>query len=63
AGSYLAPSGPMMMPSGKKDNFKLLGAIVEGAEGSVFFKFTGPAKTIDTSTPEFNAMIESIRKQ
>jgi hypothetical protein len=63
AGSYLAPSGPMMMPSGKKDNFKLLGAIIQGPEGSVFFKFTGPAKTIDASAAEFDAMIGSIRKQ
>ena len=63
AGSYLAPSGPMMMPTGKKDNYKLLGAIVEGPQGSVFFKLTGPAKSIDASSAEFNALIGSIRKE
>jgi hypothetical protein len=62
SGSYLAPSGPMMMPSAKKDNFKLLGAIVEGPQGSLFFKFTGPAKTVDASAPEFDALVGSLSK-
>jgi hypothetical protein len=61
-GSYLAPSGPMMMPTGKKDNYKLLGAIVEGPQGSVFFKLTGPVKTVDASSGEFDALINSIQK-
>jgi hypothetical protein len=60
AGTYLAPSGPMMASSGKKENFRLLGAIVEGPHGSVFFKLTGPAKTIEAASAEFNAMIHSL---
>ncbi len=63
SGSYLAPSGPMMMPTGKKDNYKLVGAIVEGPQGSVFYKLTGPKKTVDASTAEFDALIGSIRKE
>ncbi len=63
AGSYLAPSGPMMMPSGKKDNYRLVGAIVEGPQGSVFFKFTGPEKTVVSSAGEFDALVESLSKQ
>ncbi len=63
AGTYLAPSGPMMMPSAKKDNYKLLGAIVEGPQGSVFFKFTGPAKTVDNASQEFDALVGSLKKQ
>ena len=63
AGAYLAPSGPMMESQGKKENFRLLGAIVEGPQGSVFFKYTGPAKTIGASEAEFNAMVESLEKQ
>jgi hypothetical protein len=62
AGTYLAPSGPMMQSAGKKENYRLLGAIVEAPEGSVFFKFTGPAKTVDAASDEFNKMIQSIRK-
>jgi hypothetical protein len=62
AGAYLAPGGPMMSSSGKKDNYKLLGAIVEGPQGLVFFKFTGPAKTVDEQTANFNALVGSISK-
>lgn len=63
AGTYLAPAGPMMQSSGKKDNFRLLGAIVEGPQGSVFFKLTGPAKTVAECEGEFNAMVGSISRQ
>ncbi|HTO92787.1 MAG TPA: hypothetical protein VMM80_00405 [Bacteroidota bacterium] len=62
AGAYLAPAGPQMESTGKKENYRLLGAIVEGPEGMVFFKFTGPAKTIGEAEGEFNAMIASLAK-
>jgi hypothetical protein len=62
AGAYLAPAGPMMQSTGKKENFRLLGAIVEGPEGSVFYKFTGPAKTVTEAEGEFNAMVGSLTK-
>jgi len=29
-----------------KENFKLFGAIVDTPEGKLFFKMTGPAKTV-----------------
>jgi hypothetical protein len=62
AGAYLAPGGPMMQSTGKKENFRLLGAIVEGPEGSVFYKLTGPAKTVTAAEGEFNALVDSISK-
>jgi hypothetical protein len=62
AGAYLAPSGPMMQSSGKKENYRLLGAIVEGPQGSIFFKLTGPAKTVTAAEGEFNALVESLAK-
>jgi hypothetical protein len=62
AGSYLAPGGPMMMSTGKKDNYKLLGAIVDGPQGLVFFKFTGSAKTVDAASGEFDALVGSLSK-
>jgi hypothetical protein len=62
-GAYLAPAGPMMQSQGKKENYRLLGAIVEAPEGSVFFKCTGPANTISTATPEFDAMVSSAAKE
>lgn len=63
AGTYLAPSGPMMQSAGKKEHYKLLGAIVEAPEGSVFFKFTGPEKTVDAGKSAFDNLIQSITKQ
>jgi hypothetical protein len=62
SGAYLAPAGPQMQSTGKKENYRLLGAIVQGPEGSVFFKFTGPARTAGNAEGEFNAMIESLAK-
>lgn len=63
AGTYLAPSGPMMQSSGKKENYRLLGAIVEAPEGSVFFKLTGPAKTVTKCESDFSMFVGSMTKQ
>ena len=63
AGAYLAPAGPMMESQGKKDNYRLLGAIVEAPQGSVFFKLTGPAKTVGECKGEFDEMVGSLSKQ
>ena len=38
----------------------MLGAIVEGPEGSIFIKFTGPAKTIAANQPAFDKMLASL---
>jgi hypothetical protein len=62
-GTYLAPSGPMMQSSGKKENYRLLGAIVEGPEGMVFFKATGPAKTMEAGQKDFDSLVNSLSKQ
>ena len=62
SGTYLAPGGPMMQSQGKKENYRLLGAIVEGPEGSVFFKFTGPSATVAAAEESFNGMISSLAK-
>ncbi len=63
AGTYLAPSGPMMQSSGKKDNYRLLGAIISAPAGSVFFKLTGPAKTVGDAESDFDSLVDSITKQ
>jgi hypothetical protein len=62
-GAYLAPGGPMMQSQGKKDHFKLLGAIVEAPKGRVFFKFTGPEKTVDAAKADFESLVGSITKE
>lgn len=61
SGTYRS-GGPMMAaPPVKKPGFRLLGAIVEGPQGSVFFKLTGPAKTVAASSAAFEKMISAIR--
>jgi len=55
--------GPMMgQSSGPKVGYRLLGAIVEGPDGEVFFKLTGPAKTVAAAQSEFLAMLKSLKK-
>jgi hypothetical protein len=61
-GAYLNPSGPMMQSTGKKPGYRLLGAIVAGPQGSVFFKMTGPEKTIAATEGEFEALVGSLSK-
>jgi len=59
-GDYLV-SGAMMQVTGKKEGYRLLGAIVEGPEGSVFFKLTGPENTVDSAKDGFSALLQSIK--
>jgi len=61
-GTYTASMGPMAGTTINKENFQLLGAIVEGPEGAVFFKMTGPAHTVDGARGGFDAMLKSVRK-
>jgi len=63
-GGYLAHSGSMggAMETALPDH-ELLGAIVEGPQGSLFFKLVGPAKTVDPVVADFDRMIASIRKR
>lgn len=54
--------GPMTgQPSVSKPGYRLLGAIVEGPEGDIFFKLTGPAKTVAAAQEEFQAMLKSLK--
>lgn len=61
-GAYLAPSGPMMQSSGTKKDWMLKGAIVEGPNGNVFFKFTGPKNVLEGAAKDFEGMLSSLRK-
>ena len=60
SGSYAGMAGPMAQSQTPKPGYRLLGAIVEGPQGSVFFKFTGPAKTAAANQAKFEAMLNSI---
>jgi hypothetical protein len=63
SGTYLAPGGPMMQSTGKRPGYRLLGAIVEGPDGNVFFKLTGEAATVAAAQADFDALVTSLRKK
>ena len=60
SGSYTGMGGPRAPQGPPKAGYRLLGAIVEGAQGSVFFKFTGPVKTVAQSQSAFEKMLASM---
>jgi hypothetical protein len=41
--------------------YRLLGAIVEALGGTVFFKLTGPAKTIAANQQKFEQLLASLQ--
>ncbi len=59
-GAYLSP-GMDMQSQGKKPDWRLLGAIVQGPHGMVFFKFTGPAAALKSAGKDFDAMLSSLK--
>lgn len=60
AGTYLAPGGPMMQSQGRQPGTVLLGAIVEGPQGPVFFKGVGPRATMEANRAAFDGLIASL---
>jgi hypothetical protein len=61
-GTYVAHAG-MGGDTGTHPDSELYGAIVEGPSGAVFFKLTGPAKTVDAAAKDFDQMLGSIKKK
>jgi len=63
AGDYSGMGGPMAQQPSAKHGYRMMGAIVEGAGGNVFIKFTGPANTIGAHQSQFQALLGSFEKQ
>jgi len=62
-GAYNAAAGPMAPRADVRPGYALIGAIAEGPEGAVFFKFTGPEQTVATESEAFEVMIGALRQQ
>ncbi len=60
SGAYTGMGGPTAQPGPAAPGYRLLGAIVEGPQGSIFFKFVGPAKAVATNQAAFDKMIASL---
>jgi hypothetical protein len=63
SGDYGGMGGPMAASKTVQSNYRLLGAIVEGPDGNVFIKFTGPAKTIAANQAAFEQLLNSFDKE
>jgi hypothetical protein len=61
-GTYKGGGAMMGAPTEPKKGYRLLGAIVEGKSGPVYFKLTGPAKTIAAAQPDFQKMLASLKE-
>jgi hypothetical protein len=59
-GTYMG--GSMMGPSTPKPGYRLLGAIVEGPGGNVFFKLTGPDRTVTAAEKPFRKLLDGLKK-
>lgn len=58
----LLPSTMGSGPATPQPDFRLLGAVVEGAGGPLFFKLTGPEKTLGDEREAFFALLRGIRR-
>jgi hypothetical protein len=63
SGDYTGMGGPMAASKSVQNNYRLLGAILEGPGGNVFVKFTGPAKTVASNQPRFEQLLISFDKE
>jgi len=63
SGTYTASmGGPMSGGGGALEDYRMRGAIIEGPQGAVFFKLTGPDTAVVTLREHFDAMIGSVNR-
>lgn len=53
---------PFGGPKTPKKGYALLGAIIEGKEGAIFVKMTGPEATVQANADKMQAMVEGALK-
>jgi len=61
-GTYLASARPMSSQKTARPRYRMLGAIVQAPRGRVFFKCTGPQKTMAQAFPAFRSLLQSLKK-
>ena len=52
---------PMMASSARKENYRMLAAIVDHPKGPHFFKLTGPATVVERFKPSAAAFLKSAK--
>ena len=62
-GSYKSGGGRPMGGGGETlPGYRLVGVVIEGPQGSVFFKLTGPAATAQAMEGDLLTMVKGARK-
>ena len=61
--TYRTHGNPNGAEAPHQAGWTLLGAIVEGPNGSIFFKLTGPSATVAGGEREFDAMLASLARK
>jgi len=49
------------MPPVSKPGYGLIGAVVENAQGNIYWRFTGPEALVTANLPLFNKIIDSLK--
>lgn len=60
-GTYLSSIRPMSRKKIRKPNHRMWGAIVQGPQGKVFFKCTGPTRTMVSAQGAMRTMLQAIQ--
>jgi hypothetical protein len=60
SGAYTGMGGPRAPQGPPKQGYRLLGAIVEGPQGSIFIKFAGPMKTVAQNQSAYEKMLSTL---
>jgi len=60
-GTFTNSGMAMGQSTSPKSGYRMLGAIVETPQGDVFFKMTGPEKTIAAAEADFESLLKSIK--
>ena len=63
SGTYMQSSGPMMAAKQAKPNYRMIAAVVEGKQGPLFIKLTGPKKTMAAAEADFQTMLKSLKPE
>jgi hypothetical protein len=60
SGTYKGGMTMTMEPAPAKPGYRLLGAVAPGPDANWYFKFTGPAATVDAQRDAFVSMVKSL---
>jgi hypothetical protein len=59
-GTYTGMQAGTGAPAAPLENQRLLGAIVRGPDGPVFFKLVGPSAVVESAEPAFEELVSSV---